>query len=202
MGRTGGITFDGERWSNADADRIRLSRPDHRWPAMFRDEARRIRGVLKGVPSPRIEHVGSTAIPDVAAKPVIDILLVLPEDAPWSRLIAPLESLEYVYWMENPRRDRMFFVKGMPPYGKRRTHHVHVRQPADAREMILFRDHLRRNPGVAKRYEALKRGSARRHPRDREAYTRAKGVFVRSVLSAERAEGAGSEGLPMRSAPT
>ncbi len=184
------VAFEGQRWSNADSDRIEVSDPDFRWPAEFASEASRIRTVLGDDSSPRIEHVGSTAIPGIAAKPIVDILLIPPPEADWGRLIAPLESLEYVFWDENPRRDRMFFVKGMPPYGKGRTHHVHVRQPEDARDMLLFRDYLIRNRAVAVRYEALKRELAGRHPTDRESYTQAKRRFVEAVLEEARARDA------------
>ncbi len=181
------VTFDGERWSNAMEDRIELAEPDDRWPRGFALEARRIRAALDPDLNPRIEHVGSTAIPGIAAKPILDILIILPPGTDWRRLIAPLKSLDYVYWTDNPRSDRMFFVKGMPPYGPRRTHHVHVRGPEEARDMLLFRDHLIAHPDVAARYEALKRRLARDHATDREGYTRAKDRFVRAVLrEAER----------------
>jgi len=185
MGRKnnkGDIIFDGRRWSNADADRIELSEPDPRWPTMFDAEAKQIRVALGADIIPRIEHVGSTAIPGIVAKPVIDILVLLPSDVKWERLISPLESLNYQYWKENPRHDRMFYVKGMPPRGKVRTHHVHVRKPEDANEMLLFRDHLIQHREVAKRYEALKRKFAEYHATDREAYTKAKTWFVNEVL--------------------
>lgn len=177
------VTFDGRRWSNAASDRVELSEPDARWPKRFAVEAKRIRAVLDDDLNPRIEHVGSTAIPGIAAKPILDIVLILPAEAGWDRLVAPLESLDYVYWAENPRSDRMFFVKGMPPYGTRRTHHVHVRRPDDAVDMLLFRDHLSQRSDVAARYEALKRRLVRHHPTDREAYTRAKDRFIAAVLA-------------------
>lgn len=181
------VTFDGGRWSNADADRIGLSEPDPRWPALFAAEAGSIRAALDADPLPRIEHVGSTAVPGLAAKPIIDMLLIPEPEADWSRFVDPLESLGYVYWAENPRTDRMFFVKGMPPHGPARTHHVHVRRSSDAADALLFRDHLIGHADVAARYEALKRELAERHPTDREAYTSGKGAFVETVLKSARA---------------
>jgi GrpB-like predicted nucleotidyltransferase (UPF0157 family) len=131
----------------------------------------------------RVEHFGSTSIPNIRAKPIIDILLVHPHPATWPALVDPITSLGYVYWADNPRKDRMFFVKGMPPFGSRRTHHVHVRTPADAAAEITFRDELRSDLRLAQRYERLKEDLAKRHPDDRDAYTEGKAEFVAQVLA-------------------
>jgi GrpB-like predicted nucleotidyltransferase (UPF0157 family) len=85
----------------------------------------------------------------------------------------------------------MFFVKGMPPFGERRTHHVHVRTPADARAVLLFRDYLRGHAEEALRYASLKRELAGRYPADRDAYTEGKRQFVEEIVrKAESALGA------------
>jgi GrpB-like predicted nucleotidyltransferase (UPF0157 family) len=76
----------------------------------------------------------------------------------------------------------MFFVKGMPPFGTRRTHHIHVHTPDAVAPVVRFRDHLIAHPQDATRYAALKRELAARHPADRDAYTKAKTEFVRDVL--------------------
>ena len=83
-------TIDGQRWSNAAADRIGLSAPDPRWPARFAKEEAVIRSALDAGPEFRIEHFGSTAIPGLAAKPIIDIMLIPPPGENWRRLIGPL----------------------------------------------------------------------------------------------------------------
>jgi GrpB-like predicted nucleotidyltransferase (UPF0157 family) len=75
----------------------------------------------------------------------------------------------------------MFFVKGMPPFGRRRSHHVHVRTPADTAE-LGFRDWLRRHPADAARYAKVKRELAELFKSDREAYTEAKGEFIQQIL--------------------
>ncbi len=103
-----------------------------------------------------MEHFGSTAVPQLSAKPIIDIFIILDDLPIWPTLIQPLANLGYVYWAENPRSDRMFFVKGMPPHGRRRTHHVHVRKAGDAMAELQFRDWLREHPDDASRYEKLK----------------------------------------------
>ena len=74
------VAFDGQRWSNADADRIAIVPPDPNWPAQFALEAAAIRAVLDSPKAVPIEHIGSTAVPGLAAKPIIDILLMAPVD--------------------------------------------------------------------------------------------------------------------------
>ena len=130
----------------------------------------------------RLEHFGSTAVPNLRAKPVIDILVIHPEPALWPALVGPITSAGYAYWSENPRKDRMFFVKGMPPFGARRTHHVHVRLPRDAEAELVFRDLLRAHPALVRRYEMLKLDLAARFPGNRDAYTAGKTEFVASAL--------------------
>lgn len=186
-----GVAHDGARWSNAEEDRIVLMPYDAAWPARFEAEAARVGAALAdaGLGAFQLEHVGSTAIPGLAAKPIVDILVLADELARWPHAVAPLEGLGYVYWADNPRRDRMFFVKGMPPFGTGRTHHVHVRTREDAREVIAFRDHLRGSPDAAREYERLKRELEASHPTDRDAYTAGKTRFVAGILARAAAGG-------------
>lgn len=177
------VTHDGRRWSNADEDRVALIDHDPRWPALYEAEAELIRSALAGTVDFTLDHFGSTAIPGLAAKPIIDIMLTVADQSAWPRLIEPIKGLGYVFWADNPRPDRMFFVKGMPPFGTGRTHHVHVRTPADARAALLFRDYLRRHPeDTAARYASLKRELGERYSTDRDAYTDGKARFVEDIL--------------------
>jgi GrpB-like predicted nucleotidyltransferase (UPF0157 family) len=98
-------------------------------------------------------------------------------------LIEPLARLGYVHWGDNPRQDRMFFVKGMPPFGIRRSHHLHVRVPADGLAELRFRDHLRRHARDAWHYAVLKQELATLHPTDRDAYTAGKAAFIAEMLA-------------------
>jgi len=163
-------------------DRVVLVDPDPTWAAQYKTEASVLLSVLPPVNGMRLEHFGSTAIPNLRAKPIIDILVIHPEPALWLGLVGPITSAGYVYWSGNPRKDRMLFVKGMPPSGARRTHHVHVRLPADAAAELAFRDLLRADPQLVRRYELLKEDLAARFPDDREAYTEGKTEFVASAL--------------------
>ncbi len=149
-----GVTHDGKGWSNADQDRVELVAYDPSWPAQYEAEARAIR----------------------------DIMLISGDRSAWPALIEPIKALGYVFWAENPRRDRLFFVKGMPPFGTGRTHHLHVRTPEDARVALVFCDHLRRHPEEAARYAALKGELAARYPTDRDAYTEGKARYVDEIV--------------------
>jgi GrpB-like predicted nucleotidyltransferase (UPF0157 family) len=166
------------------ADDVRIVPYDPAWPVQFAAEAERLRAVLDPGLILGIEHFGSTAVPGLAAKPIIDILIAVRSlaDAK-ATTIEPISGLGYVYWPDNPKPDRMFFVKGMPPYGTRRTHHVHITEPLGEmwRRRLPFRDHLRANPDEAHRYAALKQELADRHGDDRDAYSDAKTEYCESI---------------------
>ncbi len=130
-----------------------------------------------------IEHIGSTAVPGLAAKPVIDILVGVHclEDA--SAFLPPLTSLGYTYVPQHEetfpeRRYLHRIVSG------RHTHHLHIVEPASEffRVQLLFRDYLRSHPDAVVQYAELKYRLAERYRNDREAYTDAKSGFIREIL--------------------
>jgi len=172
-------------------DEIVLVDYDPRWPALFGEEAERIRAALRTGTVLAVEHFGSTAVPGLRAKPIIDILVAVADlGAARAQAVPVLETLGYAFWADNPNPDHLFFVKGLPPKGPR-THHVHVVEPdapgpraagSSFVDRLLFRDALRANADLAKRYEELKRALAERNQSDREAYTEGKTEFVLSVL--------------------
>jgi GrpB-like predicted nucleotidyltransferase (UPF0157 family) len=184
----GRVTHDGTRWSNAEQDRIEIRSYDRSWPGQFQLEADAIRSALGEASIFSLDHMGSTAVPGLAAKPVIDMALVASHRVLWPELIEPLARLGYVYWAENPDPSRMFLVKGMPPFGTGRTHHVHVLIQEALGPLIRFRGFLVAHPGEARRYEALKRSLAVEVDRDRDAYSRAKTAFVTAALRQAAAE--------------
>lgn len=164
-------------------DEIEIVEYNPNWANMFEKEAESIRKALRKDLIVEIQHIGSTAIPGLAAKPVIDIMLGLRNLSDGKNIIKPLEDLGYIYWADNPNPEKMFFVKGMPPYGKKRTHHVHVVQiNGEFWQRRLFRDYLRIHPQEAKIYEQLKRNLAAQFRDDREAYTQGKSDFVREIM--------------------
>jgi GrpB-like predicted nucleotidyltransferase (UPF0157 family) len=165
-------------------DAVEIVNYDPRWPALFDEEAQRLRAILDPSLILGLEHFGSTAIPGLSAKPIIDILIAVRSLADaQGALVEALRNLDYVYWADNPKKDRMFFVKGMPPFGSRRSHHVHVTEVhGQMWQRLAFRDYLRTHPEEAQTYQRLKKRLAAEHRADREAYTDAKSAYIESVM--------------------
>src|ERR1700722_4946845 len=165
-------------------DEVEIVDYDSRWPLLFDEEARRLREVLDPSLVVGLEHFGSTAIPGLSAKPIIDILVAVRSlAAAQGTFVEGLRGLDYVYWADNPKKDRMFFVKGMPPFGSKRSHHVHVTEPqGEMWQRLAFRDYLRAHPAEAETYERLKKRLAAEHQTDREVYADAKSAYVASVM--------------------
>jgi GrpB-like predicted nucleotidyltransferase (UPF0157 family) len=165
-------------------DEVEIVDYDPRWPALFDEEAKRLRTALDPSLIVGLEHFGSTAVPNLSAKPIIDILIAVRSLADAKAcFVESLRTLDYVYWAENPKQDRLFFVKGMPPFGARRSHHVHVTElHGEMWQRLAFRDYLRAHPEEAGIYGQLKRRLAAEHPADREAYTGAKAAYIESVM--------------------
>ncbi len=160
----------------------RLSEYDLRWPALFEEERERILAAI-GPSVERVEHVGSTAIPGIAAKPIIDILIGLRSLEDAKECIPRLVAIGYEYVPEYEREipERRYFRKGP---AENRTHHIHIVEVSSEffRNHLLFRDYLRAHADEAKRYEALKRELAQRFETDREAYTEGKSKYVGRVI--------------------
>jgi GrpB-like predicted nucleotidyltransferase (UPF0157 family) len=164
---------------------------DPAWPVLFEREAERIREAL-GDRALAVEHTGSTSVPGLAAKPIVDVMVGVEglEQSVPARPVA--ESVGYCW---APYRPEVFhwFCKPSPA---RRTHHlilVPVDHPTFAAR-LAFRDALREDASLAAEYEALKRELAGRHRFDREAYTNAKSDFVvRMTRAALARQGAPSE---------
>jgi Uncharacterized conserved protein len=165
-------------------DIVELASADPTWPDRFARESAAIRAALGSASEGLvIEHVGSTAVQGLAAKPVIDILIVPPHGTwPLGALLSAMPKLGYLFWADDPEPQHMFFVKGLPPLGEGRTHHVHVYPRERAIPVLVFRDYLRSHSEAAGAYEALKKELAGKYPTDREAYTRGKDAFVARVL--------------------
>lgn len=166
-------------------DEVELHPYDPAWPAMYDAEAERLAEALPAGLALRMEHFGSTAVPGLIAKPVIDILVAVTDiEEAREAAVAPLEAMGYAFWADNPRRDRLFFVKGLPPRAIRRTHHVHMMELSpEFWRLLLIRDRLREDPEEAARYAALKRELAAKHREDREAYTEAKAGYMAALVA-------------------
>ncbi|MEM8570967.1 MAG: GrpB family protein [Pseudomonadota bacterium] len=174
----------------ARAETVKVADYDPEWPKLFEQEAKRLRSLLPEASISRIEHFGSTAVPGLAAKPIVDVLVEVPDLLIVHRQIAPIltkHCYEY-FWRPGPlgmpdiaytwfiRRD----VHGV------RTHHVHMISPSSPYwDRLIFRDWLRAHPDTATEYGNLKRRLAR-DQKDRGAYARAKGRFIENVLKEAR----------------
>jgi len=163
---------------------------DARWPVIFEKEKVRIREVI-GDRIVAIEHVGSTAVPGLGAKPIIDIMVAVNHLSDAAECIEPLRSIgyEYVPEYEVSRPERRYFRKG-PHDASNRHFHLHmVERTGDFWERhILFRDYLRTHLEVAQEYYRLKKELAEKHGSNREAYTEAKTSFIDSVVARARLE--------------
>jgi GrpB-like predicted nucleotidyltransferase (UPF0157 family) len=161
---------------------------DPRWPEAFLAERDRLRACLPAGLLGRIEHFGSTAVPGLAAKPVVDMLVEVTSLTAARERIAPiLEAQGYDYFW------RPSFGDATPPFYAwfirrdaqgRRTHHIHMVEAGfEHWERLLFRDYLIQRPDLAREYAALKRQLAAAAPADRVAYTQGKTEFIQRVTA-------------------
>jgi GrpB-like predicted nucleotidyltransferase (UPF0157 family) len=164
---------------------VRLVDYDSAWPELFRLEALRIAASLAPL-TLRLEHVGSTAIPGLVAKPVLDILGGYEPPGDVSAIIPALERAEYIHRGDQGIPGREFFRRGRP-----RAYHLHLTAVGTGfwHEHLDFRELLRSDAGVRDAYGTLKRDLASRYPLDREAYIEGKGPFVREALRRWRSRG-------------
>ena len=170
-------------------DEVVIVEYNPRWPLMFEEAAAQVADVLSKDLVIRIDHIGSTAVPGFAAKPIIDVLVSVHSLIQARQVAVPaLEKLGYTYWFDNPDPQRMFFVKGLPPNSPR-THHIHiVESDSILLERLLFRDYLREHPDEVLCYAQLKQYLAEQFPTDREAYTSGKTEYIESVMQKVRQE--------------
>jgi len=155
---------------------------DPLWPRAFKAEADRIERACVGLPI-QLEHIGSTSVPGLSAKPVIDILAGVPSRAKREHYIAAIRSLGYEHVGAYGLPGRDYFRRGSP-----RTHHIHMVDESSAlwADWLMFRDFLRASPETAREYDALKRELALTFADDKNKYQDAKGPFIRSVLRRAR----------------
>jgi len=153
---------------------------DPTWPGIFQSLRKRIADAL-GDRAAAIEHVGSTAVPGLAAKPIIDIDVLLASEPMLSAAIERLARLGYIPRgnLGVPEREAFYAPANDPP------HHLYVCPPrsAEFRRHVAFRDYLRAHPKDAKMYGELKLVLAKRFREDRSAYNNAKTEFVAEVTS-------------------
>jgi len=165
-------------------DQVIIVPYDPAWPDLFAQTARPLRLAL-GETALRIDHIGSTSIPGLDAKPVIDIQISVAALEPTDPYRFPMESLGYIFKADNPELTKRYFREAP---GQRRTH-IHVRRAGSWGEQcaLLFRDYLRTHAEDAQRYAELKYRLAYQFGDDRLGYTEAKGPFIwETIQKADR----------------
>lgn len=155
---------------------IRIVEYDSEWPIAASEEIGRLREAL-GPAAVRLEHIGSTSVPGLAAKPILDLLLAVASIELTAVYVDPVEHLGYLFAPDAATPDFHFF--GKPPE-RPRSHHLHVCEAGSEHQLrhLAVRDFLRTHSDEADRYAALKREIAARHPQDRLAYVEAKEGYM------------------------
>ncbi|WP_420181901.1 GrpB family protein [Haloarcula sp. KBTZ06] len=150
------------------------------WKTSYEEEVERLK-TIAGERLLDFEHIGSTAIEGLPAKPIIDILAVVESLEEARDLVPVLEQNGYEHRPDEDVYGRLFFAKG--PRTNRTNYLSLVECDSDFyHEKIAFREHLREHPEVAEQYASLKRALAEKYPKRRERYTAEKGDFIRDVL--------------------
>ena len=162
---------------------VRLVPHDSRWAVAYRHEAERLLQAL-GAHALEIVHIGSTAVPGLPAKPLLDIMVAIASLEERRAVIPRLERIGYEFRPRDTLPQRLFFIAGEPE-ARRVNLSLAALDSAFWRDHLAFRDILRARPEVASAYARLKAGLAEQYPDDRLAYTAAKGAFVASVLAAD-----------------
>jgi GrpB-like predicted nucleotidyltransferase (UPF0157 family) len=159
-------------------DQVIIVTYDPEWPRLFLELGTALRKAL-GKTALRIDHIGSTAVPGLDAKPIIDVQISVASFKPLDTYRIPIESLGFIY-REKPDLSRRYF-REIP--GKRRTH-IHVRIVGSWSEQLalLFRDYLRTHEEGAKQYAELKYHLAEKYRNDRLSYTEGKSPFIWEIM--------------------
>lgn len=157
---------------------------DPKWATLYSEEEAKILAAI-GHLVVAIEHIGSTAVVGLGAKPIIDIMVGVNRLSNAQECLAPLGSLGYDYQPEHEvtMPERRFFGKGKPPEAQ----HYHLHMVENGSEFwkrhLAFRDYLRTHPETSRRYCELKKKLASEHGSDREGYTEAKTLFIESIVA-------------------
>jgi GrpB-like predicted nucleotidyltransferase (UPF0157 family) len=180
-----------ERIKRVTKENVSIVSYDPVWPERFQEQKDHLLGCLPLELIRRIEHFGSTAIPGMAAKPIVDMLVEVTSLEETKRRIVPvLESQGYEYFWRPTSGDNIppfyaWFIKRNA--AGLRTHHIHmVESHFEHWERLLFRDYLIEHQQTAREYEVLKRRLASDYPIDRVAYTEGKTEFVKRVTQLAR----------------
>ena len=161
---------------------ISLSEYTKKWKQLYKRESQNLQKILGSNIALGIEHIGSTAIPGMVAKPTVDILVDIPEGIGADQIIEKLANNGYVHMKEVT--DHIVFVKGYTPTGlAEESYHIHMgpKSQQSLWDRVYFRDYLIMNPNEQKEYITLKLILQEKYKHDREAYTHGKGDYIKKI---------------------
>ncbi len=170
--------------ANLTQRKVEIVEYDPNWETLYRNEESKILAVIGHI-AVAVEHVGSTAVLGLGAKPTIDIMVAVHRLSDADKCIEPLSSIGYEYQPEHEESmpERRFFRKGQPP--KEQHYHLHMVEKKSEfwRRHLAFRDYMRTHPEIAQQYYELKKESATKYGSDREGYNEAKTSFIESIVA-------------------
>lgn len=158
--------------------KVEVSSHKKEWLLMFQKESERLEDIFGGLIL-NIHHIGSTAIPYINAKPVIDIMIEVINIGEVDKFNHQMEQLGYIAYGENGIHNRRFFSKG----GNNRTHHVHIFEQGNSEIIrhIAFRDYMIAHQEEAQKYSQLKQSLADKYPTNIEMYIEGKNDYIKSI---------------------
>jgi GrpB-like predicted nucleotidyltransferase (UPF0157 family) len=159
---------------------VKLARYDRKWKSDFKVEEKKLKKIF-GKDCLELQHVGSTAISGILAKPIIDIAIVTPFISEVKHFEGELNKIGYKIKKNDNRKERLFFTKGPE---EKRTHYLHISEIGSGyiEDMILFRDYLCKHDDMAKNYSGLKEKLAEKYKNRREVYTAKKEKFIKEII--------------------
>jgi GrpB-like predicted nucleotidyltransferase (UPF0157 family) len=159
---------------------VKLVKYNQKWRQSFEREAKKLQKIF-GKDALEIQHVGSTAIPGILAKPIIDIALVVSSFKKVRQYKKKLKEIGYELKKNDTRGERLFFTKGPE---KKRTHYLHIGEIGSGytEDMILFRNYLHKHKDIAGEYSKLKESLAKKYQDKREVYTARKTKLVEEIV--------------------
>lgn len=167
---------------------IVLKEHSPKYAEWYEEEKQNLTELLADFGLQRINHIGSTSVEGLIAKPIVDILLELPEDYELDRVSELLQNAGWILMIRDDAKQTLDLNKGYTPAGfAEKVYHLHVRALGDWDE-LYFRDYLRKYPKAARQYEELKRSLKEKYEHNRDAYTEAKTAFVQQYSQAARQE--------------
>lgn len=167
---------------------IVLKEHSPKYAEWYEEEKQNLTELLADFGLQRINHIGSTSVEGLIAKPIVDILLELPEGYALDRVAELLQNAGWILMIRDDAKQTLDLNKGYTPAGfAEKVYHLHVRALGDWDE-LYFRDYLRKYPKAARQYEELKRSLKEKYEHNRDAYTEAKTAFVQQYSQAAREE--------------